>query len=143
MKDFVHLHLHTEYSLLDGICRLSELPLAALAAGQKAIAITDHGNMYGVHDFYKACKSAGIKPIIGCEVYVSPTSRFDKKDRVSPVSISILRLAAYEIMFIEDIPARVSLNEAIELAKKYDDEKSYAFVNGVLNALIKAVEQDA
>lgn len=66
-----------------------------------------------------------------------------KKDRVSPVSISILRLAAYEIMFIEDIPARVSLNEAIELAKKYDDEKSYAFVNGVLNALIKAVEQDA
>lgn len=65
-----------------------------------------------------------------------------KKDRVSPVSISILRLAAYEVMFIEDIPARVSLNEAIELAKKYDDEKSYAFVNGVLNALIKAVEND-
>ena len=66
-----------------------------------------------------------------------------KKERVSPVSISILRLAAYEVMFIEDIPSRVSLNEAIELAKKYDDEKSYAFVNGVLNALIKAVEQDA
>ena len=66
-----------------------------------------------------------------------------KKERVSPVSISILRLAAYEVMFIEDIPSRVSLNEAIELAKKFDDEKSYAFVNGVLNALIKAVEQDA
>jgi N utilization substance protein B len=66
-----------------------------------------------------------------------------KKERVSPVSISILRLAAYEVMFVEDIPSRVSLNEAIELAKKYDDEKSYAFVNGVLNALIKSVEQDA
>ena len=60
-----------------------------------------------------------------------------KKDRISPVSMAIIRLAAYEIMFVEDIPARVSLNEAIELAKKYDDEKSYAFVNGVLNALSK------
>ena len=60
-----------------------------------------------------------------------------KKDRISPVSMAILRLAAYEMMYIEDIPARVSLNEAIELAKKYDDEKSYSFVNGVLNALSK------
>lgn len=90
MKDFVHLHLHTEYSLLDGICRLSELPDAVLAAGQKAVAITDHGNMYGALDFHKACKKAGIKPIIGCEVYVSPTSRFDKKDRVSPHHLTLL-----------------------------------------------------
>ena len=58
-----------------------------------------------------------------------------KKDRISPVSMSILRLAAYEIIFVEDIPSKVSINEAIELAKKYDDEKSYAFVNGVLNAV--------
>ncbi len=90
MKDFVHLHLHTEYSLLDGICRLSELPEAVKAAGQSAVAITDHGNMYGAHDFYKACKNAGVKPIIGCEVYVSPTSRFDKKDRVSPYHLTLL-----------------------------------------------------
>ena len=58
-----------------------------------------------------------------------------KKDRISPVSMAILRLAAYEIIFVEDIPSKVSINEAIELAKKYDDEKSYAFVNGVLNAV--------
>ncbi len=90
MKDFVHLHLHTEYSLLDGICRLSELPEAVLSAGQRAVAITDHGNMYGAHDFYKACKKAGVKPIIGCEVYVAPTSRFNKKDRVSPYHLTLL-----------------------------------------------------
>lgn len=60
-----------------------------------------------------------------------------KKERISPVSMAILRLASYEIMYVEDIPARVSLNEAVELAKKYDDEKSYSFVNGVLNAFYK------
>lgn len=64
-----------------------------------------------------------------------------KSERISPVSMAIIRLAAYEIMYMEDIPARVSLNEAIELAKKYDDEKSYAFVNGVLNALSKEFAQ--
>ena len=58
-----------------------------------------------------------------------------KKERISPVSMAILRLACYEIMFVEDIPSRVSINEAIELSKKYDDEKSYSFVNGVLNAV--------
>ncbi len=65
-----------------------------------------------------------------------------KKERISPVSISLLRLAAYEILFVDDIPAKVSLNEAVELSKKYDDEKSYAFVNGVLNALVKAAESN-
>ncbi len=58
-----------------------------------------------------------------------------KKERISPVSMALIRLGAYEIMFMEDIPSRVSINEAIELSKKYDDEKSYSFVNGVLNAL--------
>jgi N utilization substance protein B len=62
-----------------------------------------------------------------------------KKDRVSPVSISILRLAAYEVMFIEDIPARVSLNEAIELAKKYDTDEAPAFVNGILNSVARSL----
>ncbi len=76
--DFVHLHLHSEYSLLDGACRVSEIPKAVKAAGQTACAITDHGVMYGVVDFYKACKKEGIKPIIGCEVYLAPNSRFDK-----------------------------------------------------------------
>ena len=75
---FVHLHVHSEYSLLDGACRISRLPSVAKKLGQKALAITDHGVMYGVIDFYRACKKEGIKPIIGCEVYVAPRTRFDK-----------------------------------------------------------------
>ncbi len=75
---FVHLHVHTEYSLLDGACRIRNLMDRVKEIGQDAIAITDHGVMYGVIDFYKAAKAAGIKPIIGCEVYVAPRTRFDK-----------------------------------------------------------------
>ncbi len=77
--EFAHLHLHTEYSLLDGCCRIKKLIDKAAEIGQKSIAITDHGVMYGVIDFYKYAKSKGIKPIIGCEVYVAPRSRFDKQ----------------------------------------------------------------
>ena len=72
---FVHLHLHTEFSLLDGACRIAKLVERVKELGQEAVAITDHGCMYGVIDFYKACKAAGIKPIIGCEVYVAPRGR--------------------------------------------------------------------
>ena len=79
MGEFVHLHLHSEYSLLDGACRISEIPNRLLECNQDAVAITDHGNMYGVIEFYKSCKMAGIKPIIGCEVYVATSSRFDKR----------------------------------------------------------------
>ena len=75
---FVHLHVHTEYSLLDGVSRLNRLCSAAKERGQNAIAITDHGNLFGAVDFYKEAKKAGIKPIIGCEVYVATRSRFDK-----------------------------------------------------------------
>ncbi len=76
---FVHLHLHSEYSLLDGACRTRDIPRMARELGQSACAITDHGSMYGVVDFYRACKEVGIKPIIGCEVYVAAGSRFDKR----------------------------------------------------------------
>ena len=75
---FVHLHLHTEYSLLDGACRIGKLMERVKELGQTAVAITDHGVMYGVIDFYKAAKAAGIKPIIGCEVYVAPRAMTDK-----------------------------------------------------------------
>ena len=75
---FVHLHVHTEFSLLDGACRITELVKRVKELGQSAVAITDHGVMYGVVDFYKACKAAGVKPIIGCEVYVAPRSRTDR-----------------------------------------------------------------
>ncbi len=72
---FTHLHVHTEYSLLDGACRIEQLVLRAKELGMQSLAITDHGNMYGAVDFYKACKKEGIKPIIGCEVYVAPNGR--------------------------------------------------------------------
>ena len=77
---FVHLHVHTEYSLLDGFCRIDGLARRVRELGQSAVAITDHGVMYGAIDFYRACKREGVKPIIGCEVYVTPPgrSRFDK-----------------------------------------------------------------
>ena len=78
MSDFVHLHLHSEYSLLDGACRIADIPARAKACGHHAVALTDHGVMYGAVAFYAACRDAGVKPIIGCEVYVAPASRFDK-----------------------------------------------------------------
>lgn len=79
MEDhFVHLHVHSEYSLLDGACRIKQLVQRAKELGQSAIAVTDHGVMYGAIDFYKEAKANGIKPIIGCEVYVAPRTRFDK-----------------------------------------------------------------
>ena len=96
MPDFVHLHLHSEYSLLDGACRIADIPKAAKAAGQNAVAITDHGNMYGVVEFYKACKAEGIKPIIGCEVYVAKRSRFDREREFDAGSNHLILLVKNE-----------------------------------------------
>ena len=76
---FTHLHVHTEFSLLDGACRLDDLVSRAKALGMQSLAITDHGNMYGAVDFYKACKRQGVRPIIGCEVYVAPRTRYDRE----------------------------------------------------------------
>ena len=76
---FVHLHVHTEYSLLDGFCRIDQVAKRARALGQSSIAVTDHGVMYGAVAFYRACLQEGVRPIIGCEVYVAPRSRFDKE----------------------------------------------------------------
>lgn len=92
MGNFVHLHLHTEYSLLDGACVIKRLVRRVRELGQTAVAITDHGNMYGVIEFYKACKAENIKPIIGCEVYVAPRTRFDKVHRIdsSPYHLVLL-----------------------------------------------------
>ena len=75
---FVHLHVHSEYSLLDGACRVGSMMDRVQELGQSAIALTDHGVMYGTIDFYRAAKKAGIKPIIGCEVYVARRTRLDK-----------------------------------------------------------------
>jgi len=77
--EFVHLHVHTSYSLLDGACRIPDLTQHAAKLKFPALAITDHGAMFGVADFYKSARSAGIKPIIGQEFYVAPSSRFDRQ----------------------------------------------------------------
>jgi DNA-directed DNA polymerase III PolC len=80
--EFVHLHLHSEYSLLDGASRIGDLAEAVAAMGMRAVALTDHGALYGILPFYKACQAAGVKPIVGCELYCAPRSRFDKTARV-------------------------------------------------------------
>ncbi|MFZ4596500.1 MAG: PHP domain-containing protein, partial [Verrucomicrobiaceae bacterium] len=77
---FVHLHLHTEYSLLDGAVRVPELMKRTKALGMPAVAMTDHGNLFGAIDFYMAAKKAGVKGIIGCEVYLAPTSMQEKRE---------------------------------------------------------------
>ncbi len=79
MSSFVHLHVHSEYSLLDGACRTKDLAKKAKKFEMPALALTDHGNLFGAIEFYTECKKAGVKPIIGCEVYLAPGSRFDKK----------------------------------------------------------------
>jgi DNA polymerase-3 subunit alpha len=84
--DFVHLHLHSQYSLLDGAIRLDDLIAKAKEYGMPSVAVTDHGNMFGALEFYLACKGAGIRPVIGSEVYVAPGSRFDKEMGNSPDS---------------------------------------------------------
>ena len=97
MSGFVHLHLHSEYSLLDGACRIKDIPKAAKAAGHAAVAITDHGVMYGAVDFYKACLEEGIKPIIGCEVYLAENSRFDRTRTQSFFNTHLVLLVKNEI----------------------------------------------
>jgi DNA polymerase-3 subunit alpha len=81
MAEFTHLHLHSQYSLLDGAIRLSDLFPTVKKYGMSSVALTDHGNMYGMVDFYKKAKDAGVKPIFGCETYISATDRFDKTER--------------------------------------------------------------
>src|SRR6478609_5593502 len=78
-RKFAHLHLHTHYSLLDGFNRIPQLVEQTKKLGMNAVAITDHGNLYGAVEFYTACKTAGLNPVLGCEVYLAPGSRLDKK----------------------------------------------------------------
>ncbi|MFU8795362.1 MAG: PHP domain-containing protein, partial [Dethiobacteria bacterium] len=92
-SNFVHLHCHTEFSLLDGAARISKLVKRAADLKMPALAITDHGTMFGVIDFYRAAKEAGIKPIIGCEVYMSTRTRFHKEARVDDSQYHLVLLA--------------------------------------------------
>ena len=97
MGEFVHLHLHTEYSLLDGATRISSIADKALSLGQDAVAITDHGVMYGAVEFYTALKEKGVKPIIGCEVYVAPRSRHFKEGKQDSSGNHLILLCKNEI----------------------------------------------
>lgn len=96
-NSFVHLHVHSEYSLLDGACRINELVKRTAEIGQRAVAITDHGVMYGAVDFYKEAKKNRIKPIIGCEVYVAPRTRYDKEARLDSRPYHLLLLCENNI----------------------------------------------
>ncbi len=93
MNEFVHLHVHSEYSLLDGACRIGPLVKRAKELNMTSLALTDHGVMYGVIDFYKACKKEGIKPILGCEVYTAPRSHLDRDPRLDSEQGHLILLA--------------------------------------------------
>ncbi len=95
-KNFVHLHLHTEYSLLDGAARINKVVETAAKMGMSSLAITDHGVMYGVVDFYKTCKKNNIKPVLGCEVYVAPRTRHDRTPKVDDNLYHLVLLAENE-----------------------------------------------
>jgi len=126
---FVHLHVHSEYSLLDGACRIPELIQKVKELGMPAVAITDHGVMYGVIDFYKIAKENGIKPIIGCEFYLTPTSRFEKKGQKSPLYHLIIlakNLTGYKnlvklitLSYLEGFYYKPRIDK--ELLKKYSE----------------------
>ena len=116
-KNFTHLHVHTEYSLLDGFSRVKTLVKRAKEKGMTAVAITDHGCMFGAIDFYKAAKAEGIKPIIGCEVYTAPRKLTDKDpnydkhqghlvllakfSKVSVSSVSLWNIVSWKMIFVE------------------------------------------
>ena len=89
---FVHLHVHSEYSLLDGACRITELVQQVKALGQTAVALTDHGVMYGAIPFYEAATAAGIRPILGCEVYVAQRTRHDREHSLDAKSYHLILL---------------------------------------------------
>ena len=89
-SNFVHLHLHSQYSLLDGAIKFEELVARAKEFGMEAVTITDHGNLYGAYDFFDKAKKAGIKPIIGCELYVTPTLKLDKPSDGKTFHLTVL-----------------------------------------------------
>ena len=94
---FVHLHLHTEFSLLDGMIRTKDLAKRAAELGMPAVAMTDHGNLYGAIEFFQSCKKAGVKPIFGCEIYLAPFSMHDKKDLVGRKRATHMTLLATKV----------------------------------------------
>lgn len=131
---FTHLHLHTEYSLLDGACRIDRLFDVAEKLGQKSIAITDHGVMYGALNFYKTAKKKNIKPIIGCEVYVAQNSRFDRKREIGVKEYSHLILLCENNEGYQNLIKLVSLGftEGFYNKPRVDKEILKKYSNGLI-----------
>ncbi|MCL1843101.1 MAG: DNA polymerase III subunit alpha [Defluviitaleaceae bacterium] len=143
---FAHLHVHTEYSLLDGAAKIKELTARAAEMGMDSLAITDHGVMYGVVDFYKAARSAGIKPVLGCEVYVAPGGRFVKEKREEGTYHHLVLLAENETGY-GNLIKLVSLGFTegfyykprvdVEILRKYS--KGLIALSGCLSGVVSAV----
>ena len=133
MKPFVHLHNHTAYSLLDGAGRVADEVARAVELGMPALAITDHGNMYGAVEFYRACKKAGIKPIIGCEVYVAPRSRFDKETKIDASPYHLILLVKNETGYrnICKLVSKASL-EGFYYHPRIDRDLLYEYHEGLI-----------
>ena len=131
--NFTHLHVHTEYSLLDGSAKIPDLVKRAKELGMDSLAITDHGAMFGVMEFYKACKEQGVKPIIGCEVYVAPKSRFDKNGRET-VSYYHLVLLAENMEGYENLIKLVSMGytEGFYYKPRVDEEILRKYHKGII-----------
>ncbi len=155
MSDFVHLHVHSEYSLLDGMSRIKDLPVRAKELGMKAIALTDHGVMYGAVDFYKECKKNDIKPIIGCEVYVATRSRFDKEANIDSGYNHLILLAKNKVGY-QNLTKLVSLSFIegfyykpridLEILEKYSEGLvclSACLAGSLSQALIKGDQKKA
>ena len=129
-SDFVNLHVHSEYSLLDGACRIKNLIQRVKELGQTAVAVTDHGNMYGAVEFYKEAKKEGIKPIIGCEVYVAPRTCFDREPKLDSSPYHLILLCKNNTGY-QNLVKLVSIANLegfynkprvdLELLKKYSD----------------------
>ena len=124
MSKFVHLHVHSEFSLLDGANRIKDLPVRAKELGMDSIAITDHGVMFGVIDFYKACKANGVKPIIGCEVYVAPRTRFDKEAGIDNKYNHLILLAKNNNGYKEVVQFPLEMIRTFAYPYLFKDKKS-------------------
>lgn len=133
MTDFVHLHVHSQYSLLDGAASLERLVQEAVRTGQRAVAVTDHGVMYGAFKFCQAAKKAGVKPIVGCEVYVAKRSRHDREPKIDEDSYHLVLLAENEIGY-QNLVKLVSLShlEGFYYRPRVDREILAKYAQGLI-----------
>jgi len=130
---FVHLHVHSEYSLLDGACRIRDLVARVKELGQKSVAVTDHGVMYGAVSFYKEAKNAGIKPIIGCEAYVAARTRFDTDYELDSKRSHLILLCKNETGYRNLCHiVSASFTEGFYIKPRVDIELLRAFSDGLI-----------